>query len=207
MIAITTDLSQLYPRPRQALGGTSKTYRFAAPGKEPPLFPFGFGLSYAAFEYSALRVAPAAPRVCDDITVTVTLANRGAVDADEVVQVYASNWAALPDEEKVQHGGLGGAALPRSVPQRQLVAFERVRVPAGAAVDVALVIGRAQLAVAEGAAAVASADGLPRWVARPLALALAVGGQQPDQETMVPSNVLVAPLNVSGTAMLLEECA
>ncbi len=59
-----------------------RTYRFL---KEPPLYPFGFGLSYTSFEYSRLTVEPdeTGYRVCVDV------ANTGGRDGREIVQVYA----------------------------------------------------------------------------------------------------------------------
>jgi beta-glucosidase len=49
-----------------------------------PQFPFGFGLSYARFEYRALR----ARRMGDAIHAQVSVVNCGDVAADEVVQLY-----------------------------------------------------------------------------------------------------------------------
>jgi beta-glucosidase len=53
-----------------------------------PLFPFGHGLSYTSFSYSAPTVAPA--RIAPDgrATVSVEVTNTGARAGDEVVQLY-----------------------------------------------------------------------------------------------------------------------
>jgi beta-glucosidase len=87
-----------------------RTYRYA---QHEPLFPFGFGLSYTTFEYSALklssqRMLPAGLRA------SVTVKNTGAFAADEVVQLYLS-------------------ALERRLPAplSQLVGFQRVNLKAG----------------------------------------------------------------------------
>ena len=53
-----------------------------------PLFPFGFGLSYTTFEYSNLRVEPAAIDAAGTVTVRCTIANTGRTAGDEVVQLY-----------------------------------------------------------------------------------------------------------------------
>jgi len=53
-----------------------------------PLFPFGHGLSYTEFVYDNIRVSSEEIRVGDTVTVSVDLSNRGAVEADEVVQLY-----------------------------------------------------------------------------------------------------------------------
>ncbi|MEI2420506.1 fibronectin type III-like domain-contianing protein, partial [Arthrospira platensis SPKY2] len=53
-----------------------------------PLFPFGFGLSYTEFHYADIRATPAEIRHGESVTVSATVTNRGAVEAEEVVQLY-----------------------------------------------------------------------------------------------------------------------
>jgi beta-glucosidase len=53
-----------------------------------PLFPFGWGLSYASFKYANLQLAPAAIGVLGHSTVSVAVTNTGTVHGDEVVQLY-----------------------------------------------------------------------------------------------------------------------
>jgi beta-glucosidase len=53
-----------------------------------PLFPFGFGLSYTTFEYSAPTVAPARIGPGGSAEVSVTVRNTGRRAGDEVVQLY-----------------------------------------------------------------------------------------------------------------------
>lgn len=63
----------------------NRTYRYFT-GK--PLYPFGYGLSYTKFAYSALSV-PEAPLHADDpVNVNVTVTNTGKLAGDEVVQLY-----------------------------------------------------------------------------------------------------------------------
>lgn len=73
-----------------------------------PLFPFGHGLSYTAFEYSGLRV--------DGLTVSLAVRNTGDRAGAEVVQLYVHERAPRlrrPDQE------LRGFAKPRLEPGEQ----------------------------------------------------------------------------------------
>ncbi len=71
----------------------NRTYRYFT-GK--PLYAFGHGLSYTSFVYTNLRVARAAAGA---LTVTVDVANTGARDGDDVVQLYATPPAASQSQE------------------------------------------------------------------------------------------------------------
>jgi beta-glucosidase len=85
-------------------------------GKEPR-YAFGHGLSYANFDYRALKA-----RVTDDhIQVQVSVTNSGAMAADEVVQAYVS----FP--------GVEAARQPKL-----LKGFRRVRVEAGGTATVCI---------------------------------------------------------------------
>ncbi len=53
-----------------------------------PLLPFGYGLSYTTFEYSNLRLDKATIAQGESISATVTVANTGNYDGEEVVQLY-----------------------------------------------------------------------------------------------------------------------
>ena len=53
-----------------------------------PLFPFGYGLSYAAFGYNNITVSSDEIRLGEKITISADLTNHGNVIADEVVQLY-----------------------------------------------------------------------------------------------------------------------
>lgn len=53
-----------------------------------PLYPFGFGLSYTTFAISAPRLTRSTIGSGDSTTVQVDVRNTGAIDGDEVVQVY-----------------------------------------------------------------------------------------------------------------------
>jgi beta-glucosidase len=53
-----------------------------------PAFPFGYGLSYAKFEYSDLVVFPQTITATDSLHISVTITNNGKHDGIEVVQLY-----------------------------------------------------------------------------------------------------------------------
>jgi beta-glucosidase len=59
-----------------------------------PLFPFGHGLSYAWFDYQNIRVSADKIDLGETVTVSVEVANRGDVEAEEVVQLYTRDLVA-----------------------------------------------------------------------------------------------------------------
>ncbi len=81
-----------------------------------PLFAFGHGLTYTAFEYSDLKVNQPSIRDGETVNVSLTLRNTGGVSSDEVVQLYVS----FPDS-RVER------------PAKALKGFKRIHVPAGEA--------------------------------------------------------------------------
>ncbi len=63
-------------------------YRYYDAKEQPVLFPFGHGMSYTTFAYSAPRVSSAAFRDVDGLAVSVDVTNTGPVAGKEIVQVY-----------------------------------------------------------------------------------------------------------------------
>lgn len=55
-----------------------------------PAFPFGFGLSYTAFEFANLRLAATLLGADDTLTATLDVTNSGPVAGDTVVQLYVA---------------------------------------------------------------------------------------------------------------------
>jgi len=53
-----------------------------------PLFPFGFGLSYTTFRYSAPKLADASIATTGQTTASVTITNTGTIAGDEIAQMY-----------------------------------------------------------------------------------------------------------------------
>lgn len=56
-----------------------------------PLFPFGYGLSYTAFEYVGLELSSDSISCDGELTVSVNLKNTGDCDGTEVVQLYVQD--------------------------------------------------------------------------------------------------------------------
>lgn len=53
-----------------------------------PLFPFGFGLSYTSFEYSAIELSRNLMNSGETVIASVEVTNTGSFDGEEVVQLY-----------------------------------------------------------------------------------------------------------------------
>lgn len=66
---------------------TGRTYRYF---DKEPLYPFGHGLSYTSFVYSAMDV-PKTVRIGNNIQVSASIENIGAYDGEEVIQLYISH--------------------------------------------------------------------------------------------------------------------
>ena len=71
-------------------------YRYYDKKKMDVLFPFGFGLSYTAFEYSGLKLSAEKIKDTDTLTVTVTVKNIGSRAGKEVVQLYVGDAESTP---------------------------------------------------------------------------------------------------------------
>jgi beta-glucosidase len=78
-------------RPDQGKGGYTSRYLDAP---SAPLYPFGFGLSYASFEYSPVRLSKTSINTNDTLVVSVDLTNTGKVEGKETVQLYIRDLAA-----------------------------------------------------------------------------------------------------------------
>lgn len=100
-----------------------------------PLYPFGYGLTYTRFEYRDLAVEPPRVPASGVVRVSATVTNRGTRAGTEVVQLYV--------RDRVGE---------RTRPVRQLVDFQRLRVPAGGSVRVRFELRPGALAYSRGGA-------------------------------------------------------
>jgi beta-glucosidase len=65
-----------------------RTYRYL---EAEPLYPFGYGLSYTAFQYSELAVSSVRLAAGEELEVSVVVTNSGKRAGDEVVQLYVKD--------------------------------------------------------------------------------------------------------------------
>lgn len=63
-----------------------RTYRYFK-GPDAPLYPFGYGLSYASFKYSSLVITPSVVHTPVNITIRTNVSNVGNYTSDEVCLV------------------------------------------------------------------------------------------------------------------------
>lgn len=94
-----------------------------------PLFPFGYGLSYAEFSYSDVSLSSDSLTSKDSITASVQLKNTGACTGTEVVQLYIQDVAASTVR-----------------PIRELKGFTRITLTPGETQTVSFRISKAELA-------------------------------------------------------------
>ena len=99
-------------------------YRWYDSKQVPVAYPFGFGLSYATFLYSDLKVQPTA----EGFNVQFVLSNNSSVDAEEVAQVYVSR---------------PSSHIERAI--KELKGFQRVALKAGERKTVTIPVRRADL--------------------------------------------------------------
>ena len=92
--------------------------------KGKPLYPFGYGLSYAKFEYSDFEVTQSD----DSIDISLDVKNTSDIDGDEVIQIYFR--AENPSVKR---------------PLRQLAAFARVHIGGTQTQHIEFHIGKSEL--------------------------------------------------------------
>jgi len=104
--------------------GLKVGYRWYDAEHKPVLFPFGHGLSYTTYSYSALKIT-----LGKNVNVSFTLTNSGSRAGAEIAEVYA--------------------ALPASAgePPKRLVGWSKIRLNPGESKDVTVDIDSEYLSI------------------------------------------------------------
>ncbi len=143
----------------------NRTYRYFT---GEPLYPFGYGLSYTAFEYSDVKISPKKWSGKGTVKVSVKVTNTGAMTGDEVVQLYASHLDV------------------KNTPIRSLVGFKRLNIPKGATKTVTFELNARRLSTVDENGVRALVPGMVKlWVG---------GGQPKQRKGLVPAPGLEAGL-------------
>ncbi|MFG2961338.1 glycoside hydrolase family 3 N-terminal domain-containing protein [Streptomyces sp. NPDC048291] len=144
-----------------------------------PLYPFGHGLTYTAFDYEALRTEPERVDIAEAFTVRVKVTNNGSRAGTEVVQVY-----------------LGDVATGVTRPGRQLAGFARADLDPGKSADVSVTISTRQLGY----------TGLSgQFLLEPGPVSVMVGASSADIRAEGRVDVTGVPENLSGRRAYLPE--
>lgn len=120
-----------------------------------PLYPFGHGLTYTQFTYSALELSTPSVATDGEVEVSVTVTNTGGRTGTEVVQLYVED-----------------DALGVSRPALQLAGFQRITLEPGQEATVVFTLQLALLAYL-------SLEG--RWIVEPGPMSISVGSSSDDR--------------------------
>ena len=118
-----------------------RTYMYQ---KSPPLYPFGYGLSYTTFRYTNLKTDVPALAKDGTVTVSVDVTNTGHVAGDTVVQLYVRHL-----KSKIEW------------PAKQLEGFKRVTLAPGEMKTVQIPLKASQLAYWDTKTNAFQLDGAP----------------------------------------------
>lgn len=104
-------------------------YRYYCSAAKRVQYPFGYGLSYTTYEYSALNVGSEKFEEGKLLPVSLKVTNRGQRDGEEIVELYLS-----PEQPKAFR------------PKRELKAFQKVFLKAGESKEVKFTLSFADFA-------------------------------------------------------------
>jgi beta-glucosidase len=93
-----------------------------------PQYPFGFGLSYTQFRYDSIRLNKKEIKMGQPLVATIRVTNTGAMEGEEVVQLY------IQDET---------ASLVR--PVRELKGFQKIKLGPGESKELTFTISQREL--------------------------------------------------------------
>lgn len=108
--------------------GVDVGYRWYDDHGQAPLFPFGYGLSYTSFRYSGLRLSHSTGTSQQPVQAAVNVTNTGSRGGWDVVQTYVAKPHSLA-----------------ATPPKELAAFQKVYLPAGATKRVTMTIAPREL--------------------------------------------------------------
>ncbi len=155
-------------------------YRHYDEKRIEPLFPFGHGLSYAAFEYGNLQLSKTEVTEAEGVDLSLEVRNAGSRAGKEVVQLY------VHDVE---------STLRR--PQQELKAFTKVELQPGETKIVRFHLGREAFWHYDPAGA--------GWGVEPGKFEIRVGHSSRDLPLQAQVTVMAKPESVSGEAVGLEK--
>ena len=141
-----------------------RTYRYY---KGKVLYPFGYGLSYTTFHYDSLQITPATR---DSLHLTTRVTNTGALEGDEVAQLYLT-----APETKIP------------VPIRSLHGFQRVHLQPHETKTLHFTIAPDAFTVIN--------EQMQR-IPLPGKYAVSIGGTQPDGRRPATSNTSIAIITI-----------
>lgn len=144
-----------------------RTYRYF---KGEALYPFGYGLSYTTFKYSALQL-PLTVSKNKKITISVTVKNTGSRSGEEVVQLYITH-----------HYSKG------KTPLRALKGFKRIALKAGESKVLSFTLTPEELSL------VSEKDG--KLFQPSGKVSISVGGGQPEVKNKTSGNVLSSTITI-----------
>jgi beta-glucosidase len=119
-----------------------------------PLYPFGYGLSYTTFEYSALNVNSKNENSKVEVTAEVIIKNTGPKEGDEVVQLYVRD-----------------NVSSYTTPDRVLKSFQRIHLKAGETKKVSFVLDEDSFSLYQGN---------DKWAVEPGKFTIMIGGSSQD---------------------------
>ncbi|WP_230471341.1 glycoside hydrolase family 3 N-terminal domain-containing protein [Hymenobacter jejuensis] len=131
----------------ESYGMKGRTYRYM---DAEPLYPFGYGLSYAKFEYGGIKLSSKKLAKGKPVEVEATVKNTGTMAGEEVVQLYLTHTARKGSQ----------------TPLYSLKSFKRVSLQPGASTTVRFTLTPDMLAlINEKGLAVAPTGPVKVWVA------------------------------------------
>jgi len=151
-----------------------RTYRYFG---GTPLYEFGYGLSYTTFNYSNIKT-PSTVGTTENVKISVDVKNTGAMDGDEVVELYVRTL-----DSKVP------------VPIHALQGFKRIFLKIGEQKTVEFDLKPEQFSII---------DTMNQRIVKPGRIQLYIGSRQPSQKALSLGDVLKTELEVIGDINVIK---